>query len=215
MPRKTIEKEFDMNRMTAASILSLALAAAFGTAANAAEPVGVVAEGGIRQAWVVADGTVLRAPGFPAALADRGESVCVAMKYRINPDGSTSDYALLRGWSTRSGGRDPEASAWDAYASASANALADWRFAPRPEAGKARAVDTVATMTFIGNDGADPVALRSRCAVPDLTALVHYVRRLERGHGDAYSLARRPSGRAMADVREASNASSAYAAQYR
>ena len=70
--------------------LALALFASLAGAspASAADKVRVVNEGGIRDEWTLAPGAKLAAPGYPAAFANRGENVCMAIGYRINPDGT-------------------------------------------------------------------------------------------------------------------------------
>ena len=145
-----------------------------GSAAVAAQSsVRVANEGVIRDKWMLADGVTLSAPGYPASFATSGDNVCVAMGYRINPDGTTGEFTMLRGWNSRAGGKEPEPGFWDAFSRVSAGALAQWRFKPRPEAGVPRAVDTVATMTFVGKHAQDPVALRAQCKVKDLAAALN------------------------------------------
>ncbi|MDQ3039019.1 MAG: energy transducer TonB, partial [Pseudomonadota bacterium] len=133
-------------------------------------------EGGIRDQWMLADGITLAAPGYPAAFAARGDNVCVAVGYRIKPDGTTSDYTLLRSWSSSAGEKEPVAGFWDAFSRASASALMEWKFKPRPEVGTPRPVDTVATMTFMGKAAEDAAGLRARCKVEDLRATLQQAR---------------------------------------
>ncbi len=137
---------------------------------NAQDAVRIANEGGIRDQWMLADGVTLAAPGYPADFAALGDNVCVAVGYRIKPDGSTSDYTLLRSWSSSTGEKEPVAGFWDAFSQASAAALTQWKFKPRPEFGSPRPVDTVATMTFMGKTAEDAAGLRSRCSVQDLRA---------------------------------------------
>ena len=153
------------------------------SAVQSQEKVRIANEGAIRDKWMLADGVKLVAPGYPAAFAARGENVCIAIGYRINPDGGTSDFTMLRGWSSSAGEKEPAVGFWDAFSRASASALAQWRFKPRPDAGTPRPVDTVATMTFMGKQAQDAAALRAQCKVNDLTALLEElkVKRAERG----------------------------------
>ena len=143
---------------------------------HAEEKVRVANEGGIRDAWMLAPGAKLAAPGYPAQFAGKGDNVCVAMGYRINPDGSTSDYSLLKSWSSSGGEKEPADGFWDAFSLASAAALQQWKFAPKPEVGTPRAVDTVATMTFMGKQAEDPAGLRAKCKIDDLTAFLEQVK---------------------------------------
>lgn len=139
---------------------------------SAQQAVRVVNEGGIREEWMLAPGISLPAPGYPGEFAARGDNVCVAMGYRIHPDGSTGEFSLLRVWSSSGGEQEPEAGFWDAYSRASVAALQQWKFAPRPGVATPRAVDTVATMTFMGKQAEDPAGLRARCRIDDLVAFL-------------------------------------------
>src|SRR5687768_1609206 len=106
----------------------------------AAEQARIVNEGGIKDQWTLAEGVKLAAPGYPAQFVDRGDSVCLALGYAIQSDGSTSDFSVVKSWS--SGGDQPDAY-WDAFAQASAGAVSQWKFAPRPEVNKPQPVYTV------------------------------------------------------------------------
>lgn len=129
-------------------------------------------EGDIRDRWQLADGATLAAPGYPAVFADRGDDVCMAIGYAINPDGTTSDFALLKAWNSSAQDQEPVAGFWNAFEQASAQALSAWRFKPRPEISTPETTYTVATMHFTGKQAADVAGLRSRCAVEDLKAFV-------------------------------------------
>lgn len=153
--------------MTAGVLLSLVAGPVL-----AAEKVSIVNEGGIRDQWMLADGVQLAAPGYPAAFAERGDSVCVAIGYAIKPDGTTSDFALLKNWNSSSGEKEPAPGYWDAFTQAGAGALAQWKFKPRPEVAEPKATYTVATMHFMGKTPEDAAALRAHCAISDLAALI-------------------------------------------
>ena len=190
---------------------------------NAAETevVKVLPEGGLASDWIVKPGTDLGAPGFPREFAGRGEDVCIAMGYRVQADGTTSDFVLLRGWNSSRHEIEPVAHYWDTFGRASVGAIQKWRFEPRPDSQPTpqAPVDTVAIMTFHEGASKPTVDLRSRCAVPDLVARMQYVRRIET---DGTDLAYRTTysgqfyyGRQALDAREAREAASGSAASSR
>lgn len=142
------------------------------TPAYAADMIRVANEGGIRDEWTLQPGLKLAIPGYPARYVDRQAEVCVAIGYLINPDGSTSDFALLKSWSSANVPGRSSQDYWSAFAEASAQALSQWRFQPRPEVQAPRPVYTVATLLF----AATSPQLRSRCAIPDLAARLRELR---------------------------------------
>lgn len=139
---------------------------------GAQERVRVANEGAIRSEWMLSPGVSLAAPGYPGAFAARGDDVCVAVGYRIRPDGSTSDFSLLKAWSSSGGETEPVEGYWDGFSQASVMALRQWKFAPRPEVTKPVAVDTVATLTFMGKGAVDAGTLRGKCKIDDLLAFL-------------------------------------------
>lgn len=141
-------------------------------AASAADRVRIVNEGGIRDQWMLADGVKLAAPGYPANFVDRGDSVCVAMGYSILPDGTTSDFTVLKAWNSSMAEKEPVQGYWEAYTQASAAALSQWKFKPRPEVATPIPTYTVATMNFTGKNATDADRLRGRCAISDLPTFV-------------------------------------------
>ena len=154
----------------------IALAVVLACGAQAQDRVRIANEGGIRDDWTLAPGVTLSAPGYPGAFAKTGDDVCVAMGYRIQPDGSTSDFSLLKAWSSRSGEGEAVEGYWDAFSQASVAALQQWKFAPRPEVGTPIKVDTVATMTFMGKQSVDAATLRGKCKIEDLAAFLEQVK---------------------------------------
>lgn len=144
----------------------------YAAAGMAADKVRIVNEGGIRDEWMLADGVKLVAPGYPSDFTERGDSVCVAMGYSIQPDGTTSDFSVVKAWNSSAADKEPVPGYWDAFSQASAQALSQWKFKPRPEVSKPQPTYTVATMTFMGKDGSDPAGLRGKCGIADLADLV-------------------------------------------
>lgn len=154
--------------MRIATLMAGMVMAAVAAPGLAAEKVRVVNEGGIKDQWTLAEGTKLAAPGYPAALVERGDSVCLALGYAIKPDGTTSDFSIVKSWS--SAGQDQSDEYWDAFAQASAGAVSQWAFAPRPEVAEPQPTYTVATMQFMGKPAMDGAELRGHCRVEDLVA---------------------------------------------
>ena len=164
--------------MSVATVIAL-----HATSSMAVDRLRIANEGAIRDEWMLADGVKLAAPSYPAALSERGDNVCVAIGYSIKPDGSTSDFMLLKNWSSSMGEKEPEAGYWDAFAQAGAGALSQWKFKPRPEVTTPRPTYTVATMHFMGKEAMDAAALRSHCTISDLATVIQEKksRRYQRG----------------------------------
>ena len=145
-------------RAAAGFLLALALPA------GAQDRIQVVNEGEIRDAWMLAPGTTLAGPAYPARFAADPAEACVGIGYLINPDGTTSDFTLVQSWSEREPPHDRDAY-WSEFASAASQALSTWRFQPRPEVQRPEPVYTVATVVF---GARDMQALRKHCAVASL-----------------------------------------------
>ena len=143
----------------------LAALAATTFQAAASDRIRIADEGSIRDQWTLASGTQLAAPAYPAEYAAEPEQVCVAIGYLLGADGHTSDFALLKSWSSgdQSGANTRF---WGAFAGAASQALAQWHFTPKEGVGTPSPVYTVATFVF-GPPGATGV--RERCAVGNLT----------------------------------------------
>lgn len=162
----------------------------------------VVDEGGLRAEWTLVPGVPLAAPQYPAEFAARADDVCIALAYAVNPDGTTSDFSLVKGWtSSTAGAREPVPGFWPASAQAGAAALSQWRFAPRPEVAAPQKTVTVATMLFTGRGTTDPTALRAHCAVRNLSALLTKLKREAASGSMARSEAERLSREQRAPMR--------------
>ncbi|MCI4568620.1 hypothetical protein [Lysobacter sp. CFH 32150] len=157
--------------MTCFRFLAGCLAGALCAPVLAAEGIRVVNEGGIRDEWTLPQGYKLAMPVYPAAYVEQPAEVCVALGYLINPDGSTSDFALLKSWTSVDVPNKGSQDYWAAFANAAAQALSQWRFQPRPEVTAPRPVYTVATMIFAGSSD-----LRSHCAIPNLATRLRELR---------------------------------------
>ena len=143
-------------------------------AAFAREPgIHVVNEGGIREAWTLAPGTQLAVPAYPPELSAAPAETCLAIGYLIHPDGSTSDFALVKSWTAAEVPKADQQAYWAAFAQSAAAALQQWRFRPRPEVAGPRPVYTVATFVF---GSTQPQELRKRCAIADLVEHLRILR---------------------------------------
>lgn len=156
----------DLSRKLALAACTFCLG---GGLAVAGDGVTIASEGDIAQHWVQV--TPRAALGYPADFVERGDSVCLAMGYSIGPDGTTSDFSLLKGWSSSRGSQEPVEGFWDSFAQAGASALSQWQFQAREAAGVPGTTYTVATLAFHGDDPIEDEALREHCKV-DIHALV-------------------------------------------
>ena len=143
------------------------LVAALGASAQEREV--VANEGTIGDRWMLAEGTTaLPIPIYPADQAQRGDNVCLALGYRILPDGTTSNFRVLKQWSSSSGEKEPFAGYWESFARAAADAVSQWRFQPRPGTGDAVPTVTVATLGFSGNPDKRAVDVGGNCRIANL-----------------------------------------------
>jgi len=157
-----------MSRRNVRSALVALSLCCLAVGAHAADRSRVVNEGGIRDAWMLADGAKIAAPALTPEMKDSPASVCVALGYSINPEGKTGDFTVLKTWTSQQG-KIPEGY-YDQYTTSAAGALSQWAFKPRPEVEKPQRTVTVATLTFIGKDAMDRAALAGNCKITDLAA---------------------------------------------
>jgi hypothetical protein len=153
------------------SALVLLAAGAAGTVAAQATPA-IISEGGAGTFWRQVTPNAI--PPVPAN-ADPSEDVCVGVSYLIKADGSTSDYALLKSWTSKHDKGVPSGAKYEGYTRGAVAAVAMRKYAPA-QAGTAGApatpVYTASTFVFSSRPDADPQALRAHCVVEDLPALV-------------------------------------------
>lgn len=142
------------------------LAALVALPVAAEQRIGVANEGGIGGKWMLPPGAQLAMPQYPPDFAARGDTVCVGLGYLLNPDGTTSDFTLVKAWNSATGGSEPAPGYWSAFAEAAGDALKQWKFQPRPEVTDPKPVYTVATFVF-GPQGAI-ASTRANCAVGSL-----------------------------------------------
>ena len=141
----------------------LAAVAALALPVAAADRIPVVDEGAIGDRWNAVPGTLF-APAYPEAYAAGKEQVCVVIGYLLNADGHTSDFALLKSWSSGSNARS-RTGFWEAFAGDASRALSMWKFAAKPGVASPRPVYTAATFVF---GPGSPGETKAHCAIPDL-----------------------------------------------
>jgi hypothetical protein len=144
-------------------ILLLAAMAAIALPVAAADRIPVAGEGAIGDRWSAVPGTMF-APAYPEAYAAEQEQVCVVIGYLLNADGHTSDFSLLKSWSSGSNSRS-RTEFWEAFASDSSRALSLWEFKPKPGVASPQPVYTAATFVF---GPGNPAQTKAHCAIPDL-----------------------------------------------
>ncbi len=150
-------------------LLAACLFAGTALAQNAA--VKIAGEGEIKNEWDVKSGHKLTAPGYPEEAKGMTDNVCIALGYRIQPDGTTSDFAVIHNWTSNIKAANQNVEYLDPYARAASDAVSQWRFSPKPGLAQAQAVDTVATIAFKGNRRGESLgAIREHCKVADLSA---------------------------------------------
>jgi hypothetical protein len=132
----------------------------------------VVDEGGIRDRWRLADGVAIASPEPPRAATQGARNVCIALAYTIKPDGTTSDFRVLKQWNNQTGKKEPFDGFWEDFAHAGATAVQQWRFAPLPGVGQPAPTTTVATLTWQAIPGSDAAQLRAQCRIEDLAAFL-------------------------------------------
>jgi hypothetical protein len=148
-----------------------------GAAAAAANKIAVADESKLAEHWSLVPGTQLMPP-YPEAYAKDPEQVCMVVGYLVNPDGHTSDFALLKSWTSGSNSRSRN-EFWAEFADLASRAVAQWRYAPK-DAGSKAPVYTAATFVF--GDPKAALDTQSHCAVPDLGARIVELRYDPRAH---------------------------------
>lgn len=151
-------------------ILAATVAAVLPVAAGTPGKIPIANEGAILAKWSPIAETIAR-PAYPETYARAQPQVCLTVGYLLNADGHTSDFALLKSWSSKDNSR-PEL--WSAFAGNASQALAQWRFKPKPGVAAPAVVYTAATMVFGPGDAA---ATRAHCAMPDIASRVIELRR--------------------------------------
>jgi hypothetical protein len=170
------------NTLRAIAALSLCVAATVSAGEKkGGGDVAVANEGGIRDKWMLAEGAQLAAPGYPAEYAADMRNVCMALGYKINPDGTTSGFQVLKQWNSATEEKEPQPGFWEAFARAGAAAVGQWKFQPRPEVTSPAPVFTVATLNFQATRDITAADLRAHCKIDDLSA---HMKKQKKGMND-------------------------------
>ena len=129
-------------------------------------------EGSLGTDYMIAPGTQITSPGFPFAAKGRTDNVCVALAYRVQPDGSAQGFAVLNNWTSNSEAARRDAAYLDPYARAAAEAVSQWRFVPKHrDAGSSDTAVTIATFAFKGERGGEELGdIRAHCKIDKITA---------------------------------------------
>lgn len=157
------------------------------TAAFAAYPVKIIDEGRLAQNGITSD-SKFTPPGFPASLAAKGDSVCITLGYKIQADGTTTDFGVLKSWSSASEDKRPEGSYWEDVMNVTGTAVSEWKFR-KADGDNLVPVYTAATFSFRGTDQMEPSQLRAKCLITDLTAHVQEIKgkRYRNGQPDTFT----------------------------
>lgn len=145
-------------------LLLAALVASALPALAANDRIRIANEGQLGDQWSLVPGTRLMPP-YPEQYASNPEEVCMVIGYVVNADGTTSDFALLKSWTSGSNSRTRN-KFWTEFADLASRAIAQWRYAPR-DAASAKPVFTAATFVFGTPQSA--VATKEHCEISDLT----------------------------------------------
>lgn len=147
------------------SIRTLLLAAlvAIALPAVAADKIRIVDEGKIGTEWTLVPGTRLMPP-YPEAYAKDPEEVCMVVGYMIGADGHTSDFSLLKSWTSGSNSRARN-QFWAEFGDLASRAIAQWRYAPASPA----AAPVYTATTFVFGSPQNVADTKAHCEVADLT----------------------------------------------
>ena len=111
-------------RTRLAATLALAIAC---TGAVAADGLTILNEGDLGSFWRPMDETMAM-PAYPGIVADKSEDVCVSVGYLLKDDGSTSDFAVLSAWGSKTDKAKPTDPLFLPFAQNALAAVQHWRY---------------------------------------------------------------------------------------
>lgn len=151
--------------------LLAALALAFAGAAVADDRLTILNEGDTASLWRPVAET-LAMPAYPGVVADKSEDVCVSVGYLLKEDGSTSDFAILNAWGSKTDKAKPTDPHFLPFSQNALAAVQRWRYQNIAGASaKLRPVYTAATFAF-STSGADVDGVKARCRIGDLQGFI-------------------------------------------
>lgn len=150
------------------ALLATALLAALGSA-SAADKATILSEGGAAQYWRPVAETIAM-PAYPGIVADKSEDVCVGVGYMLNTDGSTSEFAVLNAWGSKTDKKvKPTDPHFLPFAQNALAAVQRWKFSSTSGVeSKVKPIYTAATFAFTTTPGSDAATLRGHCTIADL-----------------------------------------------
>ena len=154
----------NINRLMALATLA-AITAASPLRAGAPPPT-IVSEKDAAQVWKPAPGSARVVAGYPAAISDRAQDVCVNIGFLIHEDGTTSNFVEMKAWHASSGAEDPKAEQVRPFAQSAAAAVSLWRFVP--VADKPKHIYTSAAFAFDGSKTRPSGQILDHCRIDDL-----------------------------------------------
>ncbi len=160
-----------------------ALAAATATGplrAGAPQPT-IVSEKDAAQVWKPVPGSARVVAGYPVAISDRAQDVCVNIGFLIHEDGTTSNFVEMKAWHASAGAEDPKAEQVRPFAQSAAAAVSLWRFAP--VADKPKPIYTSAAFAFDGSKSLPTAQILDHCRIDDLPGHVADAKREAEARG--------------------------------
>ncbi len=143
-------------------------------------------------------------PALASPAPDQSEDVCVSLGYMVQLDGTTSDFALLRSWSSKHAKGLPDSADYSIYSRTAVAASMQRKFNAAPAMGnKPVSIFTATTFAFPAQAGTDRESVRAHCAIKNLP---DFVRRAQedsyrrRGDLNKASIDRRPATDAIRAV---------------
>lgn len=149
---------------------TLALAIACTGALAAQDRLTILNEGDLGSFWRPMDETMAM-PAYPGIVADKSEDVCVSVGYLLKEDGSTSDFAVLSAWGSKTDKAKPTDPHFLPFAQNALAAVQRWRYQSASSSAKVRPIYTAATFAF-STSGADPTGVKGRCRIADLRQFI-------------------------------------------